>query len=135
MSKPVAARMNPAVGGSPTRLPRRHGPPRLGIFELRHDLGLSRERMGRLLDVTSKSIQRWERADTLPASERVLGLVAQLTDIAALGTAIYTPDGFAEFMATPLPVFGGRTALQMIEQGQADAVAQVLAADYEGVGY
>jgi hypothetical protein len=52
-----------------------------------------------------------------------------------LGTIVYTPEGFAQFLITPLPTFGGRSALRMIEQGQEGAVFAALAADYEGLGY
>jgi hypothetical protein len=34
-----------------------------------------------------------------------------------------------------LPVFEGRTALQMIEQGKTGEVIAALASDYEGLGY
>ena len=55
--------------------------------------------------------------------------------ITASTPRIYTPDGFHRFLLTPLPAWGGRTALQMIEQGQAEQVMAALASDYEGLGY
>ena len=102
---------------------------------LRADMRLSRERMARLFDVSAKTIERWEERDALPASARVRGQLARLQEIVALGLTVYTPDGFAQYLATPLPTFGGQTALQLIERGEADRVLAALAADYEGLGY
>jgi DNA-binding XRE family transcriptional regulator len=103
--------------------------------ELRRDLGLSRERMARLVDVSAKTIERWEHQQGLPlgTSARVRQQVAQIQEIRDLGLIVYTPEGFQLFMKTPFPEFEGKTALQMIEQGRADAVLSALAADYEGV--
>jgi hypothetical protein len=56
--------------------------------------------------------------------------IKQLTD---LGLLVYTPEGFAQFMATPLPAFGGLNALQLIERGDIERVFAELASTYEGV--
>lgn len=109
--------------------------PSLNPRQIRADLHLSRERMGRLLDVSAKTIERWEERDSLPAGARPRSYLARIQEIVALGQMVYTREGFAQFLATPLPTFGGRTALQMIEQGHADDVLSALAADYEGLGY
>jgi transcriptional regulator with XRE-family HTH domain len=105
--------------------------------ELRRDLRLSRERMARLVDVSAKTIERWEHQRSLPAgaSSRVRALMAQIQEVRDLGLCVYTPEGLIQFLKTPLPTFAGRTPLQMIEQGQVDAVIAALAADYEGLGY
>jgi transcriptional regulator with XRE-family HTH domain len=107
----------------------------LSARQLRAGLRLSRERMARLLDVSAKTIERWEERDALPASGQVRSRLAQLREIADLGLTVYTPDGFPRYLATPLPTFGGRTALQLIEQGEGDRVLAALAADYEGLGF
>lgn len=103
--------------------------------DLRRDLSLWRERMARLVDVSAKTIERWEHQQGLPvrASSRVRAQLAQIQEIRDLGLIVYTPEGFRQLLATSLPEFEGRTALQMIEQGRADAVLAALAADYEGV--
>jgi DNA-binding XRE family transcriptional regulator len=105
--------------------------------ELRRDLRLSRERMARLVDVSAKTVERWEHQQGLPsgASSRVREQLAQIQEIRDLGLIVYTPEGFQLFLKTPLPTFAGRTALQMIEQGHAEAVLAALASDYEGLGY
>jgi DNA-binding XRE family transcriptional regulator len=109
----------------------------LPLHELRRDLSLSRERMARLVDVSAKTIERWEQQHGLPerSSERLRGRLAQIREVRDLGLCVYTPEGFRQFLKTPLPVFAGRTPLQMIEQGQTDDVIAALASDYEGLGY
>lgn len=106
----------------------------LRTAELRHDLQLSRERMARLVDVTAKTIERWETSDRLPTSTRVRSQLAQIQEVRDLGLSVYTPEGFHQFLVTPLPVFQGKTALQLIEQGESERVIAALAADYEGGG-
>lgn len=105
--------------------------------ELRRDLHLSRERMARLVDVSAKTFERWEQQQALPArtSTRIRTQLAQIQSVRDLGMCIYTPEGFQEFLRTPLPTLAGRTPLQMIEQDEAGAVIAVLAADYEGLGF
>lgn len=105
--------------------------------ELRRDLRLSRERMARLVDVSAKTVERWEHQRSLPArtSSRIRAQFAQIQAVRDLGLCVYTPEGFRQFLQTPLPTFAGRTPLQMIEQGQADEVIAALSSDYEGLGY
>jgi DNA-binding XRE family transcriptional regulator len=102
--------------------------------ELRRDLDLSRERMARLVDVSSKTIERWEEQERLPQSARIRVQLAQLQQMRDLGLTVYTLDGFRRFLRTPLPLFEQRSPLQMIEQGEIDDVIAALAADYEGLG-
>jgi DNA-binding XRE family transcriptional regulator len=105
-------------------------------LDLRRDLNLSRERMARLVDVSAKTVERWESQQGLPAraSTRVRFQLAQIQAMRDLGLTVYSPEGFQEFLRTPLTTFAGKTALQMIEQGSIDEVVAALAADYEGLG-
>ena len=105
-------------------------------LDLRRDLNLSRERMARLVDVSAKTVERWESQQAIPAgaSTRVRFQLARIQAMRDLGLTVYSPDGFREFLRTPLPAFGGKTALQMVEQGAIDEVVAALAADYEGLG-
>ena len=106
--------------------------PAVSVRGLRSALGISRERMGRLLDVSARTIERWEDRDRLP-SNRLLGMrSAQIQEIVDLGLIVYTPEGFVQFMSTPFPVFDGQTALQLVERGETERVMGALAADYEG---
>ena len=102
---------------------------------IRSALGLSRERMARLFDVSAKTVERWEASGTPPASRHVRSLLAQVDEIVRLGLAVYTPQGLRAFITSPIPDLGGRTPLQAIEQGDADLVRGVIAADHEGLGY
>lgn len=102
------------------------------IAALRHDLGVSRERMARLLDVSAKTIQRWEEHDQLPTNRWVLQVVVELQNIADLGRDVFTSDGFALLMRQPQPAFGQKSGLQMVEEGRADEVFTELAGAYEG---
>ena len=103
--------------------------------KLRRDLDLSRERMARLADVSAKTIERWEERQTLPQSARVRIHLAQIQQMRDLGLSVYTLDGFRLFLRTPLPDLGGRTPLQVIEQGTIEAVIGALSAGYEGLGF
>ncbi len=105
--------------------------------ELRRDLSLSRERMARLVDVSAKTVERWEHQHSLSprTSSRIRVQLAQIQEVRDLGLRVYTPKGFRQFLRTPLPTFAGRTPLQMIEQGKTDDVIAALASDYEGLGY
>jgi len=64
----VAVNINtPAHAGNHSLTPKKP----LSIAAIRKDLGISRERMARLLDVSSRSIQRWEENDQLPSNRWV----------------------------------------------------------------
>lgn len=107
----------------------------LSPSRIRHDLNISRERMARLMDVSAKTIERWEESDSLPSNRHTRSLLARIREIVDLGLSVYTQAGFRRFLQTPLPSFQGRTALQMIEQDQADQVIAALASDHEGLGF
>ena len=109
--------------------------PDIAPRRLRQELGLSRERMARLLDVSAKTIERWEARPEPPANRTARKRLAQLREIVFLGLIVYTPEGFRRFLTTPMPVFDGRTALQIIENDEGEEVVGALAADYEGLGY
>jgi transcriptional regulator with XRE-family HTH domain len=104
---------------------------------LRRDMRLSRERMARLVDVSAKTVERWEHVESVPArtSGRIRAQLAQIQAVRDLGLCVYTPEGFHEFLRTAMPNFDGRTPLQLIEQGRTDDVIAALAADYEGLGF
>ena len=102
---------------------------------LRRDLDLSRERMGRLVDVSAKTIERWEDKATLPSATRDRQLLSKIQTVRDLGLMVYTLEGFRLFMRSPLPTLNNLTPLQLIEQGRIDDVIAALASDYEGLGY
>lgn len=114
--------------GTNTLTPRRP----LSIAAIRKDLGISRERMARLLDVSSRSIQRWEENDQLPSNRWVLRVLNDIGLIVELGYQVFTPEGFRLVMTTPQPGFHNRSGLEAIEAGQPNVVLSGLAGLYEG---
>jgi transcriptional regulator with XRE-family HTH domain len=109
-------------------------PPPLSPRAVRESLHVSRERLARMLDVSAKTVERWEARGAAPASVQVRERLAQLQEIVDLGTQVYTLEGLTQFLNTPLAVFGGRTAVRLIEAGEGERVLAALAADYEGLG-
>lgn len=59
----------------------------------------------------------------------------EIQEIVHLGLIIYTPEGFEVFLTTPMGIFGGQTAMRLIETGESEQVFAALAADYEGMGW
>jgi hypothetical protein len=107
-------------------------PPVIAPRAVRQGLNLSYERMGRVLDVSSRTVLRMEELGRPPRSAAVAERLAQLAHIVELGELVYTPEGWQRFLTLPQPRFGGRTALQLIERGEAQRVLGALATDYEG---
>jgi transcriptional regulator with XRE-family HTH domain len=103
--------------------------------EIRSGLNVSREKMGHIMAVSSKTIERWEEREALPPDPSKRSLLARIGQILDLGATVYTREGFATFLRTPLPEFGNRTALQEMEAGRFDLVLSALASDYEGQGF
>jgi transcriptional regulator with XRE-family HTH domain len=101
---------------------------------MRAELGLSRERMARLLDVSAKTIERWEQRGVAPRSTADRQRLLQIQEILELGLIVYTEEGLRLFLTTPMPVFDGSTGLQLIERGEGERVYGALAQDYEGLG-
>ncbi|WP_164928806.1 transcriptional regulator [Gloeobacter violaceus] len=102
--------------------------------QVRKGFDLSRERMSSLLQVSSKTYERWEKGVATPAEAQKWKL-ARLSEILALGSLVYTPEGLREFLQTPMPAFDGNCALEMLRRGEFERVLAALAADYEGLGY
>ena len=108
--------------------------PTLDLRAIRGGIGVSQERLARMLDVSVRTVERWERGG-LPLDRTIRERVAKLQQIAELGREVYTAEGWQAFLVTPMPVFGGQTAIQLLGAGKADQVLGALAADYEGLGF
>ena len=102
------------------------------IAEIRHELGISRERMARLLDVSSRTVARWEEQGQLPSNRWVRQALLQISAIIDVARESLTEVGLHAIMTTPQPVFGNRSGLEMIEQGQMETVYRELAGMAEG---
>lgn len=104
----------------------------VNVRHIRSALGISRERMARLLDLTAKTVTRLEKRDRLPTRSTAVTRLAKVQEIVDLGLVVVTPEGFARFMSTPFPAFHGLTALQLIERDEPDQVFGPLVSLYEG---
>ena len=105
------------------------------IGDIRKRLALSTERLGVMLQVSSRTVIRWEEARHKPTTQNHIIAINKLKEIIDLGCAVYTPKGLQEFIFKPQPVFDGHTAFQLISIGDYDRVLSALAADYEGAGF
>jgi putative toxin-antitoxin system antitoxin component (TIGR02293 family) len=106
------------------------------IGGMRALLDISREQFGRMIEVSAKTVERWEakrarRAQVTSGATRL----SELAEIIELGRTVYSDDGLREFLRTPMAAFGNRTPTQMIQAGEAARVIAILAADYEGLGF
>lgn len=115
----------------PTSQPTRE-PETLNVAGLRETLGISRERLGRVLDVSARTIQRWEDNDQLPSNRWVRGVLIELARIVDLGQEVFTPEGLQAVMTKPQPVFDNRSALELVENGEGERVFGEFAGAYEG---
>jgi transcriptional regulator with XRE-family HTH domain len=107
----------------------------LNPIEIRQGLAISQERMSHLLKVSTKTVTRWEKGEQKPSDPDTLLRLAKLKEIVELGLMVYTPEGLKEFLNTPLPVFGGRCAFDLLQLGEYETVIGTLAADFEGTGF
>lgn len=105
---------------------------RISVAQLRKDLGISRERMARLLDVSARTIQRWEEQDQLPSNRWVMQVLVDVQNIVDLGLQVFEPRGVRLIMTTPQPGFGNKSGLDLVEAGRAGEVFGYLAGAYEG---
>lgn len=104
----------------------------VSVATVRRDLGISRERMARLLDVSSRTVARWEDQRQLPSNRWVRQVLIQIRNIIELGHESLTDDGFRLFMTTAQPVFDDHSGIEMIERGDAEVVYRELAGLAEG---
>ena len=100
------------------------------VRALRDRLGLSQEMLARVLDVSSRTVERWE-AGASPADHRVVLLLARIDEVATLGTEVYG-TGLAQFMRMPRRALGGRTPTAALAAGDLDGVMSLLAQAAEG---
>jgi transcriptional regulator with XRE-family HTH domain len=109
--------------------------PKLDASLIRKRFALSQERMSTLLRVSVKTVMRWEKKQGKPQKQEQIMSLAKLNEIWELGRKIYTKEGLKEFLRTPLPIFDGKTAFDLILIGEYDRVIGALAAELEGIGF
>lgn len=109
--------------------------PGLHPKEIRHEMGLSREKMAYVMAVSAKTIENWERRDQLPADEEKRARLAAIAELVRLGLLVYGAEGLPIFLQTPLRSLANRIPLQEIMAGHVEKVIDVLASEYEGLGF
>ena len=110
-------------------------PSKLDPATIRAQLSLSQEKLSSLLKISTKTVNRAEKQHLPLKDIDVRARLAKLQEIATLGLMVYSNDGLKEFLTTPLPVFNGYTAIDLMSIGEYDRVISALAADFEGLGY
>src|SRR5438874_8147142 len=70
----------------------------IDLRRIRARLGLSYERMGRLLGVSGRTVERMERLGRTSRRPVVAERLAQLAQIVDLGELVFTPDGWRQFL-------------------------------------
>jgi len=105
------------------------------VETIRKRLDISAERLGVMLQVSSRTVLRWEEAQHSPTNPSQIIGISKIKEIVDLGCEIYTPEGLRDFLFKPQPVFKGHSAFQLISIGEYDTVLSALAADYEGAGF
>lgn len=91
--------------------------------------------MARLLDISTRTVERWEERADPPPNRVGRERLAKLQHIVDLGVTVFGDETFHRFLTLPQPALGGRTPLQLIEQGETERVYGLLAAEYEGQGF
>lgn len=97
----------------------------------RVNLGLSRELMSRVLEVSSRSVERWESRERVSLTPDVQRRLATVSEIAELAQEVYG-DSVAGFMSTPRRSLGMRTPREAMVHGDLDAVRDTLINALEG---
>lgn len=97
---------------------------------LRAGLGLSQESLSRALDVSARSVERWE-AGAKTENAETIRRIAVLSEIADLVREVYG-DEPAAFMSTPRKSLSGHTPREALLRGDLDLVLGVLARALNG---
>ena len=95
------------------------------IRALRSRLGLSQESFSRALDVSTRSVERWEAKGASTEDGETIRRVAALEEISRLTNEVYGAD-VESFMRTPRRGLGMRTPKEALVRGDLEAVRQVL---------
>jgi hypothetical protein len=91
--------------------------------------------MGYVMSVSAKTIENWERANQLPANLEQRRRLAALDEVVQLGLRVYGAEGLPIFLQTPLRALGNQTPLYELMASREERVIEILAAEYEGLGF
>ncbi len=101
------------------------------IRALRSLLGLSQESFSRAVDVSARSVERWEATGARSGDAKVLRRVGLLAEISQLAAEVYGPD-VDSFMRTPRRTLAMRTPKEALVRGDLEDVREVLIQALEG---
>lgn len=97
----------------------------------RDHLGLSQELMSRVLEVSTRSVERWESLGSVAVDPNVQRRLATASEIAALAREVYG-EAITTFMSTPRRALEMRTPREAMVHGDLEAVRQILINALEG---
>lgn len=101
------------------------------IRSLRSRLGLSQESFSRVLDVSARSVERWEARGTGRIDPETSRRLEATREILSLAAEVYGDD-VPSFMATPRRSLGMRTPREAMIHGELEQVRQLLVNGLEG---
>jgi transcriptional regulator with XRE-family HTH domain len=101
------------------------------IRTLRTSLGLSQELFSRVLDVSARSVERWEARPTATIAADTSRRLEVTREILSLAAEVFRGD-VATFMTTPRRSLGLRTPREAMIHGDLDLVRQILVNGLEG---
>ena len=84
-----------------------------------------------MLDVSSRTIERWEGASVAPGTPEAVRRYALLSEIVDLAEEVHGGE-VERFMATPRRSLGMRTPREAMARGDLDDVRQILIDALEG---
>jgi transcriptional regulator with XRE-family HTH domain len=101
------------------------------IRSLRSHLGLSQESFSRAVEVSARSVERWEAKGARIEDGAILRRVALLAEIAQLAGEVYG-EGIDTFMRTPRRSLAMRSPKEALVRGDLEAVREILIRSLEG---
>lgn len=101
------------------------------IRTIRGQLGLSQESFSRVLDVSARSVERWEARGATRMDADTARRLAVTREILALAAEVYG-DGVDDFMATPRRSLDLRTPREAMIHGDLEQVRRLLIDGLEG---
>ncbi|MBA2557491.1 MAG: hypothetical protein H0V12_09155 [Chloroflexi bacterium] len=100
------------------------------VQDLRAKLRFSRESLARALDVSTRTVERWE-GGAVTENPAVFRRLDELSEIVELGQAVYG-EAFPRFLVTPRRSLAGRSPAAALLRGDVADVRDLLAQTHEG---
>ncbi len=101
------------------------------IRETRAELGLSQELFSRALDVSARSVERWEARTSVNLDADTWRRLTAIREVLALAAEVYAGQA-ATFLATPRRSLSMRTPREAMIRGDIEAVREILVDELQG---